>query len=71
MKIYVPKQTSEITVRGSINHCLGKRKKRWYTIPIKVLHFSSFEKQKESLLTCQKSTEQKVDEYKETHNIYK
>jgi len=31
----------------SINNSFGKEKIRWYTIPMKVLLLSSFEKQKE------------------------
>ena len=38
---------------------------------MKVLSLSSFEKQKEFVLTLSKTTDQKEDGYKETHNICK
>ena len=45
------KQTSEMIVwGGAINDCFGK-KIRWYTTPMKVQNLSSFEKQKEYVLT--------------------
>ena len=50
---------------------LWKRKIRWYTIPMKVLNFSSFEKQKEYILALLRNSYYKVDGYKETHNICK
>ena len=50
---------------------LWKRKIRWYTTPMKVQNLSSFEKQKEFVLAHSKTTDQKEDGYKETHNICK
>ena len=50
---------------------LWKRKIRWYTIPMKVLNLSSFEKQKEYVLAISKTTDQKEDGCKERHNICK
>ena len=41
------KQTYEMIVWGGNKRLLSKRKIRWYTIAMKVLLFSSFEKQKE------------------------
>ena len=41
------KQTYEMIVWGVNKRLLSKRKIRWYTIAMKVLLFSSFEKQKE------------------------
>ena len=47
------KQTYEMIVWGGGNkRLLSKRKIRWYTIAMKVLLFSSFEKQKEYKATA-------------------
>ncbi len=44
------KQNSGMTAMGFNKRLLWKRKIRWYTIPMKVLNLSSFEKQKEYVL---------------------
>ena len=71
MKLYV----LEVNIRNDCmrfnKRLLEKRKIRWYTIPLKVLNLSSFEKQKEYALALLKSIYTKEDGYKETYNICK
>ena len=71
MKLYVLEVNFRIDCMRFNKRQLWKIKIKWYTIPIKVLFLSSFEKQKEFVLALSKTTDQKEDRYKETHNICK
>ena len=71
MKLSVIEVNFRNDCMSSINNSFGKEKIRCYTIPMKVLLLSSFEKQKEYVLALLRNSYYKVDEYRETHNICK